>query len=250
MRVLVTSGGTKVHIDRVRHIGNMSSGTFGSAIAKEFLLTDCHVDFLMAEGSKNPFELRLDMNRHTLSIDQLFELDTEFLEWKKFIVKYEYNYKRFQYKSFDTYKNLLETALIQKEYDIVVLAAAVSDYGVENYVDGKIRSNSALQINLKPLQKLILNVKRIQPKTFLVGFKLLVDSTKNELINAAKISIMTNNCNMVVANDLEDIQNDNHTLHIVKNRYGKPVSIDKATCEEYGITLAGFLVKEILKNIK
>ena len=37
MRILITSGGTKVMIDGVRHISNMSKGTFGSAICKSFL---------------------------------------------------------------------------------------------------------------------------------------------------------------------------------------------------------------------
>jgi phosphopantothenoylcysteine synthetase/decarboxylase len=59
MRVLLTSGGTKISIDKVRSITNMSSGTFGSAICKAFLEEGHDIDFLMADGSKNPFELRL-----------------------------------------------------------------------------------------------------------------------------------------------------------------------------------------------
>ena len=38
MKILITSGGTKVKIDQVRHIGNMSKGTFGSKIAEEFYI--------------------------------------------------------------------------------------------------------------------------------------------------------------------------------------------------------------------
>ena len=36
MKILITSGGTKVPIDRVRSITNMSQGTFGSRIADAF----------------------------------------------------------------------------------------------------------------------------------------------------------------------------------------------------------------------
>ena len=36
MKILITSGGTKVSIDRVRSITNMSQGTFGSRIADAF----------------------------------------------------------------------------------------------------------------------------------------------------------------------------------------------------------------------
>ena len=37
MKILVTSGGTKIPIDRVRDITNMSTGTFGSKIAIELI---------------------------------------------------------------------------------------------------------------------------------------------------------------------------------------------------------------------
>lgn len=33
MKILITSGGTKIPLDSVRHIGNMSSGTMGREIA-------------------------------------------------------------------------------------------------------------------------------------------------------------------------------------------------------------------------
>ena len=62
-----------------------------------------------------------------------------------------------------------------------MLAAAVSDFGVSNYVSGKIRSTDEMKIELEPLPKLIGAVKTIQHKTKLVGFKLLVNSTDEEL---------------------------------------------------------------------
>ncbi len=37
MKILITSGGTKIKTDSVRHIGNMSSGAFGAKIALEAL---------------------------------------------------------------------------------------------------------------------------------------------------------------------------------------------------------------------
>ena len=44
MRVLLTSGGTRVPIDRVRDIRNMSMGTFGSRIALELLRLNARCD--------------------------------------------------------------------------------------------------------------------------------------------------------------------------------------------------------------
>lgn len=65
MKVLITSGGTKVPIDPVRDITNMSSGTFGSKIATEFLKTGQHVSFVMAEKSKTPFTFHRDLYEYS-----------------------------------------------------------------------------------------------------------------------------------------------------------------------------------------
>ena len=68
MKILITSGGTKIPIDRVRSITNMSKGTFGSRIADAFYNEGLKsfrdrneqgnsiekITFFMAKGSKLP----------------------------------------------------------------------------------------------------------------------------------------------------------------------------------------------------
>ena len=100
MKVLITSGGTKVKIDMVRNISNMSKGTFGSKIAYEFLDRENYdVTFLMAKDSKYP-------NQNG-----------------------SYGYRKLvEYVTFEDYERLLNIYLDEKP-DIIVLAAAVSDYG-------------------------------------------------------------------------------------------------------------------------
>ena len=99
---------------------------------------------------------------------------------------------------------------------IILLAAAVSDYGVENYFDGKMRSNDLFNIKLKQLPKLINRVKEwAKPSAKLVGFKMLVDSKPRDLIAAAKRSVEENQAEMVIANDLEDIKANNHKISLV-----------------------------------
>lgn len=214
MRILLTSGGTRVKIDKVRHIGNMSSGTFGAAIGKALMKEKYYVDFLKAEHSKSPLQETInfadyDVAKEFKKVSDLFEF------WNK----YKDYYKEYVYKTYEEYEENLIHQLKTVEYDYVILAAAVSDYLVENYVDGKIRSSSDLNIKLKPATKLISKVKEIQPKTNLIGFKLLVNSTEKELIEAAKKSIVENKCTFVVANDLADIQNNNHTLLIIDDKF-------------------------------
>jgi len=197
MKVLVTSGGTKIPIDRVRSITNMSKGTFGSKIAEVFMGNGHQVDFLMAKDSRMPTRIKPGMLQDVLT-----------------------------YVTFEEYENGLHCCL-DGYPDIVILAAAVSDYGVENYVDGKIRSNEdELIIRLKKLPKLISKVRGIAPKTFIVGFKLLVDSTEQELKEAMYNSYTSNRLNMVIGNDLRDIKNDNHTLMIL-NEFGEWKSFNK-----------------------
>ena len=183
MKVLITSGGTRINLDLVRHIGNMSRGTFGSKIATEFLRRDnVDVTFLAAKDSKMP-------NRNVLI----------------------HNFTHCEYVTFDDYALELDKCLAEQP-DIIVLAAAVSDYGVENPVNGKIRSGDDLIIRLKPLPKLISTVREKCPKAVLCGFKLLVNSTDYKLKEAIRNSIEKNKCDLVIGNDLRDIKNNDHQL--------------------------------------
>jgi phosphopantothenate-cysteine ligase len=83
---------------------------------------------------------------------------------------------------------------------------------------------------MEPLPKLISKIKQWHPRCFLVGFKLLVNSTRNELMEAAAKSFQKNGCDMIVANDLSDIQNNNHQLllmsadgrMVVRNKWDIP----------------------------
>jgi phosphopantothenate-cysteine ligase len=213
MKVLVTSGGTRIPIDRVRHIANMSQGTFGAEIAKHFLLQGHQVEFLRADRSKSPFQLSVDFDKVPLPVAVL-----KFAEMTKLANENLCRYHETTYKTFAEYAAALKMLICSRKKadrpDIVFLAAAVSDYGTTP-IDGKVRSkDSDMSIQLHKLPKLISEVKQWNPDVMLVGFKLLVDSTPEELGKAAMKSLTDNKCDMVIANDLRDIQQDNHTLRI------------------------------------
>lgn len=215
MKVLITSGGTKIPIDRVRHIQNMSSGTFGAEIAKKALSWGWEVDFLAADKSKTPFKMEIDATLHThTGVSNTLSKVGSLLD---FHAKHGHQYKEFIYNSFQSYADHLEILLKATYYDAVILAAAVSDYGVENYVDGKVRSREEdFGIKLVKLPKLISKVKEwSKGRTALVGFKLLVDSTEDELLAAARKSIADNGCDGVIANDLRDIKAGKHSIRLV-----------------------------------
>ena len=226
MKILITSGGTKVPIDRVRHIANMSSGTFGSRIATEFLSQGHKVVFVRAKGSKSPFSKTIDLDNEDFSLKDY----TEFVE---FYNEHYNNYFEYIYSTYDEYVDVLDKVIFLEQPTHILLAAAVSDYGVENYTDGKVRSSAHMEIKLKPLDKVISKVKLWAPTAKLVGFKLLVDSTEEELIEAAQKSISSNGCDLVVANDLRDIKGNSHKIHLVTkdgvNSYHEHPTVAKVT---------------------
>ena len=215
MRVLITSGGTKVPIDRVRDITNMSNGTFGSRIAHAALDAGHEVTYLCAKHSKTPFSMNLDYSQALYPSRERWEKDLnqwgDFWNWCE-AHRDQYNEQRF--RNFDDYAEKLES-WVRMQPDIVILAAAVSDYGVMNSVDGKIRTKGEMAIEMYPLPKLIGRVKEWHPNCCLVGFKLLVDSTDEELMEAAFQSNHKNDCDLVVANNLRDLQANNHRLVLV-----------------------------------
>ena len=213
MKILITSGGTKVPIDRVRSITNMSHGTFGSRIADAFytkLFNDqvmsrdfSHkITFFMAKGSKRPMRQSIDNESFDSGVD---------------IMKYV------EYSTFDEYKAGIEKLLSEEKFDIIVVAAAVSDYGVANYYNGKYRSREDdMCIKLVKLPKILPIMRKLAPDAVICGFKLLVDSTTAELLNAMKNQIVESDVDLVIGNDLRDIKNDDHKLTVMSKHNTTP----------------------------
>ena len=216
MKILITSGGTKVPIDRVRSITNMSHGTFGSRIAdaffndglKAFRTKNEHgtpiekITFFVAKGSRKP--MLQSMN------DETYEDCYRPIEYV-------------EYSTFDDYKSGIEELLKKETYDIIVVAAAVSDYGVANYYNGKYRSREDdMCIKLVKLPKVLRIMRKLAPNATICGFKLLVDSTNVELLNAMKNQIVESDVDLVIGNDLRDIKSNDHRLTVISKHNHVP----------------------------
>ena len=239
MKILITSGGTKVPIDRVRSITNMSRGTFGSRIADAFFDEGLEafrtgnehgnpiekITFFMAKGSRKPKLQSLN--------DETYEDGYRPIEYLK-------------YSTFDDYKSGIEDLLKKETYDIIVVAAAVSDYGVANYYNGKYRSREDdMCIKLVKLPKILPIMRKLAPNATICGFKLLVDSTEEELLNAMKKQIAESDVDLVIGNDLRDIKNDNHQLLVISKHDANPRKYKK---EEQN-NVRPFLVYPLAKNV-
>lgn len=199
MKVVITAGGTSEKIDNVRKITNSSTGKLGLCIANEFLKTvkDVEITYICSKEAFCPSDDRVKIKR-IIGVD---DLEREV-------------------------RNVLENNNI----DIFIHSMAVSDYKVDyvstlerlknneefTMTDNKISSSlSDLVIVLKPTKKIISIIKDISPNTYLVGFKLLDNVTKDKLIEVATNLMIKNKCNLVVANDLENIRNGKHIGYII-----------------------------------
>lgn len=222
--ILITSGGTKVPIDEVRHIGNMSSGRFGADLAKEALFAGHKVLFLCAKGSVRPDQIVLDLKQDFLAEGVKALADNmalaELAKNRLTVI---------EYRDFDDYLAKLEDILqpttpqrLGVTFDVIMLAAAVSDYGMPP-TGGKISSDKDdITFTLTKLPKVITRVRELAPKSVMVGFKLLVDVTPEVMDAAVAKQIENSGSDFVVANDLRSIKQGGHTVYIYKKDDADP----------------------------
>jgi phosphopantothenoylcysteine decarboxylase/phosphopantothenate--cysteine ligase len=169
MRVLITCGPTWVPIDDVRVISNQSTGEMGHLIAHEFILQRAKVTLI--EGPVT----------HVFS------------SRKAKVVKYNY---------FDELHKIL-TEQLNLHYDIVIHAAAVSDFKVAKAFKSKLSSSRLLSLELIPTVKLINHIKTKAPNVFLVGFKLDSKLKVDTIVKETESLFKKAHCNLVVANSVK-----------------------------------------------
>lgn len=203
-KYVITSGGISEKIDNVRKITNSSSGKLGMTIANHLLesKSDITIYYVCSKNALRPNNTRVKI------IEVAGTLDL---------------------------KDKVESLLKNEKIDYFIHTMAVADYMVD-YVttvdkmkksflnnsdmevikDTKISSyENNLVLVLKPTPKIISLIKKESPLTYLVGFKLLDSVSKKELIEVATRLRDKNKCDLVVANDLEDIKNKEHKAYII-----------------------------------
>lgn len=216
-KIIITAGGTSEKIDNVRKITNSSSGKLGCTIANKLIeLHKEKIDKIYYVCSKNSIK----PNHERIEIVEIF--DTQDLEMtvRDLLKNNNINYFIHSMAVSDYTVDYITTAEnlalnINNNPDKNVLDLICSNK--DNLNDSKISSNQEnLIIKLKKAPKIISLIKDISPNTYLVGFKLLDNVSEENLINTALKLKDKNNCNLVVANDLESIRKGNHKAFIIK----------------------------------
>ena len=211
MRILITAGGTLERIDEVRNIKNSSSGRLGQVIA-DMIPSQVEVDYVHGLDALLP---QRKVNLYPIEgVVQLDAVSDNLLNAHAYdAVIFAMAVSDYMVTTLTTFDTLSEKL---KETPNV---KSLEDFGEDLDRHQKLRSNyDNLAILMKKAPKVIQKVKRIQPQTKLVGFKLLVDVTEDALIKEALKQIDVTQANYVLANDLTCIQGDQHRGLLVNKK--------------------------------
>ena len=207
MKILVTSGGTSEAIDRVRSITNHSTGRLGLVITEALIKAGHEVCLITTSHAIKPAS---HPNLKIIEIKNTLDL----LEEMRNLVK---DYQVLIHSmAVSDYTPVYMTSL-----DEVQASQDLSEFLTKQNTESKISSKEDAQILfLKKNPKIISLVKEWNPKIHLIGFKLLVDVTKDHLIDVARESLKKNQADIIIANDLTQINSDQHQAYLIeKNVY-------------------------------
>ena len=152
----------------MRVITNQSSGKTGVLLASELVSAGAKVTLVYGPGKEKP-----PKGAKVIRVNTAKEM-------------------------FDSVKNELK-----KRFDVVILAAAVSDYVPEKMEKSKIKSTKKqVIVKLKQAPKIIDQVKKWQKNIFLVGFKAESNISKLDLLRQARKKLQESNADLIIANDV------------------------------------------------
>lgn len=164
--ILVTAGPTYEAIDPVRYISNHSSGKMGFEIAKK--ASDLGAEVFLISGPSN-------QKISTRSINLINVVSSK-----------------------DMHKQVFKH---YAKADIVIMAAAVSDFKPKEFSNKKIKKdNNQSKIELEKTKDILLELGSLKKNQFLVGFAL---ENENEIENSLK-KLKNKNLDLIILNSLND----------------------------------------------
>ena len=199
MTVTVTAGGTREPIDQVRFIGNSSSGRMGIEIATAYRDQGATVRIIACN-----IEIPMPLGIEVIRASSVAELDQA----------------------------------MDKPCDIMVMAAAVSDFRIDKPFNGKLPRDEARTIDLIPTKDLIANFASNHPATFCLAFALTEDGADVEAIAQAKL--VSKNVSAVVGNSISSLGSEISEITLVTKQ---AILKESGTKIELGRWLVGAISK-------
>jgi phosphopantothenoylcysteine decarboxylase/phosphopantothenate--cysteine ligase len=180
-RVVVTTGGTREPIDEVRFIGNHSSGRMGLEIAVAARNMGAQVTLIAANLEKTPTGVEVI---HVGNVEEL------------------------------------ENAM-QVNCDVLIMAAAVSDYKLKQPFAGKLKRAEVPELQLTATKDLIASFAAKNKLTYCVAFA-LVDQ-QSDLETIARQKLWDKGVQMVVGNTTEALGSSNTDVLVVEPELSKRI---------------------------
>jgi len=203
MKILVTSGGTSEAIDRVRSITNHSTGRLGKVITETLLKAGHQVCLITTQQALKP------ASHSNLSVIEIKNTSDLLQEMKRIVPDYQV---LIHSMAVSDYSPVYMTGL-----DQVQASQDLSEFLHKKNMETKISSKDEVQVLfLKKNPKIISLVKELNPSIHLIGFKLLVDVSREYLIQIARESLEKNKADIIVANDLTQINAEQHIAYLVE----------------------------------
>jgi len=171
--VTVTAGGTREHIDDVRFIGNRSSGKTGIALALAARDMGAKVRLIACNLAQTPKGMDVT---HVESVADL-------------------------------------SAALQESSDVLVMAAAVSDFQVANPHKGKLSRSTVPELKLSSTPDLLAAYTMQFPQSFAVGFA-LVDQ-EEDVVKASRSKLETKGAKVVIGNSVSSLEGSDTVVQYV-----------------------------------
>lgn len=199
--VLITSGGTLEKWDRVRGHTNLSKGTMGCYLAEAALAAGANVVYM------HGYFAQLPENQNDMTL--------------------------IQFEGIEDLGQKVRHAVQQQQIDIVIMAAAGSDWVIDKVYDqsgnlmeetGKMPSDEPPIIHFKKAPKVLGQIKGWQPNVTLVGFKLEATNDEEYLLARARLRMETANAQFMVANSSQSLYGGDEP-HWIVPADGQPLKV-------------------------
>ena len=232
LNIAITAGGTSEPVDGVRKLTNISTGLLGwhclEAVLDYFCAekrSDFHVTYILTEtafrkalGKKQlpfvDFVPVTDAESVYRAVDALTQsVPVDFfihsMAISDFTLAYAASAEELakEISSLPPYGGGAEAAVRG------VLENPANSYSLTE----KIPSDRNIVLGLRRTRKVIPLIKQNNPDTFLVGFKLLKDVPEEELIRVANRLAGENGCDLVFANELAQLGEDDHLGVLIRS---------------------------------
>jgi len=216
-KFIVTAGSAREYIDQIRFIGNPSTGKMGIAIAEEIIARGGKCTLVLGPSTVSP----------------------------------PYGAKVINVETAEEYLNAIKDDLSKEKADVLISAAAISDFTPDKSADQKISSDfKELTIKLKPTMKIIDEIRKIDKNIYITAFKAETAYEGNALVEKAKKRLERGGINLIVANNVSKEKknagfgSDTNDVYIIDNK-DNTVHIEFKEKRQ----IAGILIDEILKRL-